>query len=425
MMRTRIVIGVLMAVPLVAVPPLLGLGWQNTLNSMLIASLFAAAFNLLMGQGGMLSFGHSAFYGVGAFAVLHVMKAAEAGFPFPTPLLPLVGGIAGLLLGAAAGFLATMRSGVYFSLVTLALAELLHALAPNWSGVFGGESGLSSMRMPWLGIDFGSPIEVYYLTLAWVAVSLALLYAYTCTPFGRLTLALRDNERRIRFMGFNAHATKTLVFSISGLFSGIAGGLLAISTETASYGILSSQVSAMVVIHTFVGGSTIFLGPVLGASLFTLFSFLMSEVTRAWLLYQGLIFVLVMLYAPKGLAGIFEAHWSNRGRLPWSRLAVPYAAALASSMLISGATTFAIQIIEQVFSSPYKAAALGTGVWPPVSVLGVSVLPASFITWLMIAAAFAAGIAGIIRTRPVIATLWADGSEGDAPAVRVPTSTAA
>jgi branched-chain amino acid transport system permease protein len=419
-MRTMGVLVVLVAVLLIAVPPYLGLGWQNTLTSMLIASLFAAAFNLLMGQGGMLSFGHSAFYGIGAFAVLHLMKSVEDGLNFPTLLLPLAGAGAGLLLGLGAGWFATMRAGVYFSLVTLALAELLHALAPNWQAVFGGESGLSSMRMPSLGVTFGSPLEVYYLTLGWVAVSLALLYAYTLTPFGRLTLALRDNERRVRFMGFNAHATKTVVFGISGLFSGIAGGLLATNIETANYSLFSTHVSAIVVLHTFVGGSTIFLGPVLGASLLTVFAFLVSEATRAWLFYQGLIFVLVMLFAPEGIAGIIANHWNQRHRLPWRRLALPYGTFLAGALVAGMAAVFGIQVLERIFEPAYQAGVSRSGIWPPVSVMGFEVAPSTFAPWLLIVVLFAIGIAVIVRQRPIIAGLWAD--EGEEQPSRAPAS---
>ena len=136
-------------IALIALPPFLGLGWQYTLVNALIAALFAAAFNLLMGQGGMLSFGHAAYYGLGAFAVIHMMQAIEYGESgFPTVLLPLVGGAAGLISGLGAGFFAAKRSGVYFALVTLALGMLLYSLAPHWVGGFGGEAGLSSMRMP-------------------------------------------------------------------------------------------------------------------------------------------------------------------------------------------------------------------------------------------------------------------------------------
>jgi len=154
-MRMSLVLAVILAV-LVVVPPYLGLGFQNALINILIASLFAVAFNLLSGQAGLLSFGHAAYFGVGAFATIHLMLAIEGGFDFPTVLLPLAGATAGLVIGAAFGFFATMRSGVYFALVTLAIAELFHSLAPHWQDVFGGEAGLSSMRLPWQGISFGS-----------------------------------------------------------------------------------------------------------------------------------------------------------------------------------------------------------------------------------------------------------------------------
>jgi len=173
---------------------------------------------------------------------------------------------AGLVVGLVAGYFATMRSGVYFALVTLAIAELVHSLAPHLVSVFGGEAGIASMRMPWLGFTFGPLIEVYYLTLAWVVVSVFLLWAYTRTPFGRLTLALHDNEQRVSFLGYNAHSSKMIIFAISAMFSGIAGGLQVISSETANYGLFGLKVSSDVVLHAYVGGVTLFFGPVAALS---------------------------------------------------------------------------------------------------------------------------------------------------------------
>src|SRR5690606_9395797 len=260
---TRLILVVVVLVALLAGPVFMGPALQNAMINMLIASLFAVAFNLLMGQAGLLSFGHAAFFGVGAMATLHLMLAIEDGvIAFPTPLLPLAGGLVGLGVGVIAGYFSTQRSGVYFALVTLAIAELFHSLAPHWDGVFGGEAGLSSMRMPWNGLTFGSTLEVYYLALAWVGASIGLLWLYTLTPFGRLTLAIRDNEQRVRFMGYNVHTTKVVIFAISAAFSGVAGGLLAVSNETANYSLFSTYMSAQVVLHTFVGGATVFFGPV-------------------------------------------------------------------------------------------------------------------------------------------------------------------
>ncbi|MBL7251819.1 branched-chain amino acid ABC transporter permease [Alcanivorax marinus] len=398
---------------LIIAPPLLGTGWQYALINALIAALFAAAFNLLVGQGGMLSFGHAAYFGVGAFTVIHLMQSVEYGdFPFPTVLLPLAGAAVSLLCGVLAGFFATMRSGVYFALVTLALAELLHSLAPHWDEMFGGEAGLSSMRMPSLGLTFGSTLEVYYLTLAWVVICIGLLYAYTRTPFGRLTLALRDNEQRIRFMGFNAHGTKILVFGISAMFSGVAGSLMAISNETANYSVFSTQVSALVVLHTFVGGSTIFFGPIVGACVLSLFTFVVSGVTHSWMLYQGIIFVLVMLFAPKGIGGVIQAHIEQRHSLPWKRLAAPYALATLAGLMVACATVFVVQSLEIVLSREYAAAVARTGEYAPYTVFGLEWRVFHPLTWLFPLLLLVPGLYMLRRAFARIQTLW-DNDESD------------
>src|SRR5690606_17692549 len=132
----------------------------------------------------------------------------------------------------------------------LAVAELLHVIAPSLEALFGGESGLSSMRMPWAGIGFGNPTEVYYLVLAWVLLGTAALYVYTRTPFGRLTVALRESERRVAFLGYDVHKTKLMVFVVSGLFSGVAGGLVAVTNESANYLLFSMGYSANVVLYS-------------------------------------------------------------------------------------------------------------------------------------------------------------------------------
>jgi branched-chain amino acid transport system permease protein len=392
---------------LTAIPPFLSLGLQNALVNVLIASLFALAFNLLAGQAGLLSFGHAAYFGIGAIATLHLMRAVEDGLGFPTPLLPLAGAAAGLVVGVVAGFFATMRSGVYFALVTLAIAELLHSLAPHWQGVFGGEAGLSSMRMPWQGVPFGTTLEVYYLALAWVAVCVSLLWAYTTTPFGRLTLALRDNEQRVRFLGYDAHATKVIIFAISAMFSGIAGGLLAVSNETANYSLFSSHVSAQVVLHTFVGGSMVFFGPALGALIFTLFAHLVSDLTRSWLLYQGLIFVLVMLYAPTGIGGIIQDHLRYWQRLDWSRLLAPYAIGGLGGSLMAAGAVFLVETLSVLFGESYAVARRDTdGSFPPFEAFGALWEPAGPVMWILPLVLFIVGLLLVLRARRTIAAVW-------------------
>ncbi|WP_134100933.1 branched-chain amino acid ABC transporter permease [Neorhizobium sp. R1-B] len=403
----KLFLPIALLVLLIVIPPFMGIAWQNALVNVLIASLFALAFNLLIGQAGLLSFGHAAYFGLGAFAALHLMIAIDDGFPFPTPLVPLAGAAIGLIIGLIAGYFATMRSGVYFALVTLAIAELFHSLAPRLEDLFGGEAGVSSMRMPWSGIIFGSTLEVYYLTLAWVVLCGLALWSYTHTPFGRLTLALRDNEQRVRFLGYNAHSSKVIIFAISAMFTGVAGALLAISNETANYSLFASDVSAQVVLQTFVGGSTIFFGPVIGAAAFTLFSFLLSDVTRSWVFYQGLIFVLVMLYAPAGIGGVLQHHIRHRRQLDWSRLAGPYLVAILGGVLVAAGVVFMTETVSILFGEEYAMARQATaGGLPSYPLFGIEWRPVSPLTWLLPLILLVCGVAVMVRARRRIDALW-------------------
>jgi branched-chain amino acid transport system permease protein len=402
---------------LLGLPPFLGQGMQNVMVNVLIAALFASAFNLLMGQGGMLSFGHAAFFGVGAFAVMHLMVAIDrGGLNFPTPLMPLAGAAAGFVVGVCTGYFATLRSGVYFALVTLALAEMLHSLAPHWEGLFGGEAGISSMRMPWGGITYGQTIEVYYLTLVWVTIAIALLYAYTRTPMGGLTLALRDNEQRLRFMGYNVHAAKIVVFTLSATFSGLAGGLLAVSNEQTNYELFTTHVSAQVVLHTFVGGSTVFFGPAMGAAGFTVFAHVVGDATRSWLLYQGVIFVLVMLFAPLGIGGVVMQHVRFWSYIDWRRMLAPYAAVTAGVLLISAGTVMLIEFVEVIFSPGYFAARRQFDMgFPAFAKFGTIWHPLSVITWILPLVIAAAGFVLLLMFRRRVAELWDETREAAEP----------
>ena len=369
---------ILSALPLVLSPSLV-----NAAIKMLIAALFALAFSLAMGQAGMLSFGHSAYYGIGAFAALHLMKAVEGHvLAWPTPLVPLVGAAAGLLAGIVFGWFATKRTGVYFAMVTLALAELLFTLAPSWNSVFGGESGISTMRMPSWAFSFGDDIHVYYLTLAWVALSAWCLWAFRGTPMGRLAVAMRENEHRVRFLGFNTHLARTLVFAISAMFTGVAGALLAIANEASNYTIFSAQASANVVLQTFIGGAGTFLGPALGAAVMTFFARVTSDLTRSWLLYQGLVFVLVMLFMPDGFGGLISMHVRRLHGAAIKHLLLPYLLCVAVGLLIIAGVVFMIESAYVLLSDAYVAQWRGAGgAVVPYHLLGWKFDPLSPLTW--------------------------------------------
>lgn len=390
----RILIPLLLALTLallLAAPWLLSPALLNAAIQMLIAALFASAFALLCGQAGMLSFGHSAYFGLGAFATIHAMNAVNGAGLLPTPLLPLVGGLAGLISGIVAGWFATKRTGVYFSMITLALAELLHALAPHLKGIFGGEAGLSAMRMPAWGISFGSDTDVYYLTLAWVLLSLVLLYLFTLTPVGRLTLGLRENTHRLRFLGYDIHKLSVLVFAVSAMFSGVAGSLQALNIEAANYVVLDMNLSASVVLNSYIGGVKVFLGPAIGAALMSFFGYAVSDLTRSWLLYQGMLFVLVMMFLPQGLVGE-AARRLRAGRLRFdgARLAAGMAFAIAALMTAAGVVC-AVELAQRFFSTDYRAMA-GAGHWPSVSLFWLQWSPVHWLTFVVPLGLMGAGL---------------------------------
>jgi branched-chain amino acid transport system permease protein len=378
---------------LVSAPLLLSQGLVNAAIQMLIAALFASAYNVICGQAGMLSFGHAAYFGSGAFATVHAMNALGGTGLLPTPLLPLAGAVGGLFIGAVAGWFATKRSGTYFAMITLAIAELLHALAPHLKGLFGGEAGVSAMRLPAMGLAFGSTTQVYYLTLVWVLVSLALLYLYTCTPVGRLTLGLRENAHRLAFLGYDVHKLSVLVFSVSAMFSGIAGSLQVINNEAANYVVFDAGVSATVLLNTYIGGVNVFLGPALGASLMTFFGYAVSDLTQSWLLYQGIAFVLVMMFMPEGLAGLFTAWGRLRRRFRTARLLPLLLASLTAAILIAAGVAFLVELLQRMFSQDYRALARAgaSAAWPAIALFGRSWEPAAAFTWLVPATLLAAG----------------------------------
>ena len=370
---------------LAALPLLLSQGLVNAAIQMLIAGLFACAYNLLCGQAGMLSFGHAAYFGVGAFATVHAMNALGGAGLVPTPLMPLSGAVGGLIFGLLAGYFATKRTGTYFAMITLAVAELVHSLAPHLKSLFGGEAGVSVTRMPAWGLTFGSTNEVYYLTLFWVLSSVGLLYLFTRTPLGRVALGLRENEHRLRFLGYNTHRLSVCIFAISAMFSGLAGGLQVMNNEAANYAIFDPGLSAAVVLNTYIGGVRVFLGPALGAALMTFFGYAVSDLTQSWLLYQGTLFVLVMMFMPTGLAGIFGLFGALRRRHGLAALLPLVLLSLGAAALLCVGTAFTVEMLQRVFSQDYRALAAATPAtpWPAVRLFGRSWSPMAAATWLV------------------------------------------
>ncbi len=417
-MRTPLLFSLAAVALLGALPVLLPAGLLNASIQALIAALFACAYSLLAGRAGMLSFGHAAYFGVGAFATVHAMNALGGTGLLPTPLMPLVGAVGGLGFGLVAGWFATQRSGTAFAMITLAIAELLHALAPQLKGWFGGESGISTMRMPAWGLSFGSTTQVYYLTLAWVLVSLALLYWHTRTPLGRLTLALRENEHRLRFLGYDVHGLGVSAFAISAMFSGIAGGLQVMGNESANYVVFDAGVSATVVLNSYIGGVGSFLGPALGAALMSFFGYAVSDTTQSWLLYQGVLFVLVMMFMPQGLTGLVAATVRLITRHGFVAVLPLALSAVFAGLLLAGGAVFVVEMLQRLFSQDYRSLARMGGSAPPVLLFGRAWSATALATWIVPAGLLAAGalMTGVAQRCHRALALAAASREAPAPA---------
>ena len=305
----RWIIWSLFALVLLVAPKLFTSSLSVTmLTQMGIAIIACLSYNILLGQGGMLSFGHAVYTGLGSYMAIHALNAVSNGsMPIPVSLIPLVGGVAGLFFAILFGYVTTKKAGTPFAMITLGMAELVFAMSLMFSEFFGGEAGVSGNRVagdPFMGITFGPPIQVYYLIAIYTFVCVALMYAFTRTPLGRILNAVRDNPERVEFIGYNTQIVRYLAFMIAGFFAGISGGLAAINFEIVTAEVVGAARSGGYLLFTFLGGATFFFGPIIGGVMMVLASVLLSELTKAWLLYLGLIFLFMVMYAPGGIASL-------------------------------------------------------------------------------------------------------------------------
>ncbi len=282
------------------------------MNQMMITIIFALSYNMLLGQGGMLSFGHAVYMGVGGFLCMHVMNIVEANeLPIPLPVLPLFGGLFGLGLATIVGAFSTRRAGTVFAMISLGIGELIAACSIIIVAFFGGEEGITGDRtyfLPFFGVEFLRQIEVYYLIAFWTVLSTLLMYLFSRTPIGRMANAVRDNPERAEFLGYSARWVRFFSFCGAGFFAGVAGGLIAINYEILTEQNLSPLASGTILLVAFLGGVGFFFGPILGAIVFTLLQTVLSLQTGIWQLYVGALFVATVMFFPGGLAGVLMMH---------------------------------------------------------------------------------------------------------------------
>lgn len=315
--------------------------------------IFAIAYNMLLGQGGMLSFGHAIYFGLGGYCSIHILNGMlDGGLPyFPVSLFPIIGAIVGLLMGVVIGYVSTRRAGTTFAMISLGFGEMVTAMTLIFVAFFNGEDGIQADR--WVGpepfgITYGPQIQVYYLIAIWCFIAMVTMYAITKTPFGRMSNAVRDNPERAEFVGYNTQRVRWLAFSLSAMFAGAAGSLHALNYENIGFESVSAIQSGAVLFMVYIGGIGHFLGPIIGTVLMVFLDSTLSDHTEAWLLYLGIVFVVIVMTAPGGLAGIIVMHqpvWRTDIRLLWG-LALPYSLAILSSVILAIGI---IGIIEMIY----------------------------------------------------------------------------
>ena len=385
---------IIAAAVLLVLPYVFSSGAAITMMSLMgFAIIFALSFNMLLGQTGMLSFGHAVYYGLGGFMTAHALNVIAAGkWPIPLPVLPLVGGLTGLSFAILFGWVSTKRAGTAFSMISLGIGELVAACSLILRGFFGGEGGVSTSRTATLrlfGISFGPQVQVYYLIAAWCLLCMVAMYAFTRTPLGRMCNAVRDNPERAEFVGYSTQMVRFIAFCVAGFFAGVAGGLAAIHYEIVTSSVVGAVPSGYVLLMAYIGGVAFFIGPIIGAVLMTLLQISLSDYTGAWQLYVGVMFVLVVMYAPWGLGGLVLMHGPLLSAGTFRRVLPAYGlVALPSLMLFVGG----VLLVETSHHLLVKATD-----GPAMRLLWVDYQANSPLVWLAIAVLL--GVGGVLLKR--------------------------
>lgn len=393
------------ALVLLLAPTLWTSGFALTmLSQMGVAIIICLSYNMLLGQGGMLSFGHAVYAGLGAYLAIHTLNRVGAGtLGLPVSLVPLVGGLGGLAFAALLGYVSTKKAGTTFAMITMGVGELVWSMSLMLPEFFGGEGGVSSNRVvgqPVLGITFGPQVQLYYLIAVYCFVCTALMYAFTRTPLGRMLNAVRDNPERVEFIGYSTQRIRYIAFMIAGFFAGIGGGLGALNFEIVTAEVVGAHRSGAYLLFVFLGGATFFFGPILGAILMVIALVLLSELTTAWLLYLGLVFLFMVMYAPGGLASLIMM---NLRVAAFGKLRQLWTAYLGLFGTGAAALVGIGAMVEMVYHRQLNAA-LG----PELRYLGATLNTESVNTWVGAVFVMLVGVGLFELTRREFARQWGD-----------------
>lgn len=308
MRNFKLALGIAIILFLILLPVLLPEIYIHLGTEILIFSLFAVSFNLLLGYCGLLPFGHAASFGVGAYIAALIFNHLSG---MPVLLTILIAALSGFLAALIIGFFCVRLSGAYFALITLAFQMFLFAVALKWRSVTNGDDGMGVIRpelaLPGLGsIPLMKIDNLYYLTFVIVGVGVVVCYLFLKTPLGNAVVCMRENDMRASFLGYNAFLTKLTVFSFSGFIAGISGALFVLFQEFVATTVIDVSMSFTVVLMATIGGTGHFLGPILGSAFFMVFQDWISSLTKHWWLFMGVVFIIVVLYFEGGLIGLFR-----------------------------------------------------------------------------------------------------------------------
>ncbi|MBC7576141.1 MAG: branched-chain amino acid ABC transporter permease [Tardiphaga sp.] len=396
-------IWIAVALTLLVLPKIFSSGGSLTTFSLIgISIIFALSYNILLGQTGMLSFGHAVYYGLGGFLAIHTINiVARNKFAIPLPVIPLIGGLAGLAFAALLGWVSTRRSGTAFAMISLGLAELIASSALILRTFFGGEAGVSANRTKVYRLfdwSFGPQIQIYYLVAAWTLLAVIAMYALTRTPLGRMCNAVRDNPERVQFVGYDPHMIRYIAFCFAGFFAGIAGALAAINFEIANSAYLGAVQSGTVLFAAYIGGIGFFIGPIVGANFGTQITLGQSDLTPVWQLYFGLFFIAVVMYAPGGLTGLLMMHRPLIKAGTLSRVLPSYAVAFVPTLAMVAGLMLMIETTVHYTVNPSEDShirsfgisfdAASPLIWAIATILLVGGFIVARITWARVAAAW-------------------------------------
>jgi branched-chain amino acid transport system permease protein len=393
------------AVVFLVLPKVFPSGGSLTTFSLIgISIIFSLSYNILLGQTGLLSFGHAVYYGLGGFLAIHAMTLlGKTKFPIPLPLVPFIGGLAGLAFAILLGWVSTKRAGTVFAMISLGVAELVASSALILRSFFGGEAGISTNRTKLFRVfdwSFGPQIQIYYLVAAWTLICIILMYALTRTPLGRMCNATRDNPERVQFVGYDPHVVRYIAFCLSGFFAGIAGALTAINFEIANSAYLGAVQSGTVLFSTYIGGIGFFIGPIVGAIFVTVLSLGLSDLTQVWQLYFGLFFIAVVMFAPGGLTGLLMMHrplWRG-GTL--GKVLPYYAIAFVPTFAMVAGLSLAIETIVHFTVNPNED--------PNIHAFGIGFNAENPVIWATAAILIVAGFLIARRTWTMVGRAWDD-----------------